>query len=166
MHPDREVQIAALITDKALITILAEYSDFENMFYKESAVVLPEHTEINTHAINLKEGKQPPYGPIYNLALVELEIFKTYIKMNLANRFIYPSKSPVGAPILFDKKLNRSFWLCVDYWGLNNITTKNRYPLSLVGKSLNRLGRAKLFTQLDLTSLYHRISIKKVTSGR
>ena len=108
VHPGREVQIAALIVDKALITIPAEYSDFEDMFSKESAAILPEHIEINTHTINLEEGKQPLYGPIYSLGLVELEIFKTYIKTNLANSFPRPSKSLAGTPILFDKKLNRS----------------------------------------------------------
>ena len=124
-------------------------------------MVLPEHTEINTHAINLQERKQLPYGPIYSLGSVELETFKTYIKTNLANGFIHPSKSPAGTPILFDKKTDGSFRLCVNYWGLNNITIKNQYPLPLIGESLDRLGRAKQFTQLDLTSAYHRMRIKE-----
>ena len=160
VHPDR-VQVAALIADKAPVAIPAEYSDFEDVFFKESATVLPEHTEINTHAIDREEGKQPPYEPIYSLGPVELETLKTYIKINLANDFICPSKSPASIPILFDKKLNGSLCLCVDYRGLNNITIKNRYPLPLVGESLDRLGRAKRFTQLDLTSAYHRMRIKE-----
>ena len=57
VHPDREVQIAALIADKVPITILAKYSDFEDIFSKESAAVLPEHTEINTHILDLEEDK-------------------------------------------------------------------------------------------------------------
>ena len=101
-----------------------EYSDFENVFSKEFATVLLENIEINTHAINLEEGKQPPYGPIYTLGLVELELFMTYIKTNQANGFIRPSKSPTGASILFDKKPAGSLWLYVNYWGLNNITFK------------------------------------------
>lgn len=47
------------------------------------------------------------------------------------------------------------------YRGLNNITIKNRYPLPLVGESLDRLSKAKRFTQLDLTSAYHRLRIKE-----
>ena len=86
---------------------------------------------------------------------MELETLKTYIKTNLANGFIRPFKSPAGAPILFNKKPDRSFRLCVDYRGLNNITIKNRYPLPLIGESLDRLGRARRFTQLDLTNAYH-----------
>ena len=123
--------------------------------------MLPEHTEINTHAIELEEGKQPPYRPIYSLGPVELETLKTYIETNLANGFIRFSKSLAGAPILFDQKPDGSLRLCVDYRGLNNLTIKNRYPLPLIGESLDWLGRAKRFTQLDLTSAYHQIRIKE-----
>ncbi len=69
--------------------------------------------------------------------------------------FIQPSKSPARAPILFDKKLDGSFRLCINYWDLNKLTIKNRYPLPLIGKALDQLGWAKRFTQLDLTSAYH-----------
>ena len=86
---------------------------------------------------------------------------KTYIETNLKNGFIRPSKFPAGAPILFDKKPDGSFRLCVDYRGLNNLTIKNQYPLPLVGESLDRLGRARRFTQLDLTSAYHRMRIRE-----
>ena len=92
---------------------------------------------------------------------MELETLKTYIKTHLKTGFIRPSKSPAGAPILFDKKPDGSFCLCVDYRGLNNLTIKNQYPLPFIGESLDRLGRAKRFTQLDLTSAYHRMIIKK-----
>ncbi len=42
---------------------------------------------------------------------MELEILKAYIKNNLASGFIKPSKSPAGAPILFDKKPDSSLRL-------------------------------------------------------
>lgn len=92
---------------------------------------------------------------IYSLELVELENLKTYIKINLAIGFIKPFKSLVSTTILFIKKPNSSFWLCVNYQDLNNLTIKNRYPLFLIGKSLNWLGWITRFTQLDLTSAYH-----------
>ena len=68
----------------------------------ENAAELPEYTGINDHAIELKKGKQPFFGLIYSLGPVELETLKTYIETNLANGFIWPSKSPIGALILFD----------------------------------------------------------------
>ena len=80
---------------------------------------------MNEHTIELEENKQPLFGPIYSLELVELEILKTYIETNLANGFIRIFKSPARAPIFFNKKLDESFRFCVDYRGLNNITIKN-----------------------------------------
>ena len=121
----------------------------------------PERTKLNEHAIDLGNGKQPPYGPIYSLGLVELEILKIYIEIYLKTGFIRPSKSPAGALILFDKNPDGSLCLCMNYQGLNNLTIKNQYPLPLIGESLDRLGRAKRFTQLDLTSAYHRMRIKE-----
>ena len=109
VHPNQEVQIAALIADKAPITIPVEYSDFKDVFSKESVEVLLEHTEINTLAIDLEEGKQPPYGLIYSLRPVELETLKTYIKTNLANGFIYPLKSPASASICLTRSPMEAF---------------------------------------------------------
>ena len=159
IYLEREVQIASLLTEK--VKIPDEYSDFTDVFSEEKALVLPERTELNEHAINLEDGKQPPYGPIYSLGPVELETLKTYIETHLKTGFIRPSKSPAGAPILFDKKPDGSLRLCVDYQGLNNLTIKNRYPLPLIGELFDRLGQAKRFTQLDLTSAYHRMKIKE-----
>ena len=161
VHSKRQAQVGALLFDKAPTKVLAEYSDYSDVFSVENAAELPENTGINEHAIELEEGKQPPFGPIYSLGPVELETLKTYIETNLANGFIRPSKSPAGAPILFDRKPDRSLRLYVDYRGLNNITIKNRYPLPLIGESLDRLGRARRFTQLDLTNAYYRMRIRE-----
>ena len=161
VHPSRRAQIAHLKADEAPTKVPSEYADFADIFSLKLAVELPKHTGINNHAIKLVDDWQPPYGPIYSLRPVELETLKTYIKNNLANGFIRPSKSPAGAPIIFDKKLDGSLRLCVDYRGLNNLTIKNRYPLPLVGESLNRLGRARCFTQLDLTNAYHWMQIRE-----
>ncbi len=122
---------------------------------------LPENIGINKHIIELIDRKQPPYGPIYAFSLVKLETLKAYIETDLKTGFIRPSKSLVGAPIFFDKKPDSSFHLCVDYWGLNNLTIKNWYPLPLIGEALDRLGQTKRFTKLDLTSAYHQMRIQE-----
>ena len=67
-------------------------------------------------------------------------MLKTYIKNNLANDFIRSLKFFVRVPIFFDKKPDGSLRLCIDYQGLNNLTIKNWYLLSLVNKLLNQLG--------------------------
>ena len=156
-----KAQVGALLFDKAPTEIPAEYSNYSNVFLAENAAKLPENTGINEHTIELEKDKQPSFGPIYSLGPVELEILKIYIKINLANGFIQPSKSLAKAPILFYRKPDESLCFCVDYWGLNNITIKNQYLLPLIGESLNRLGRAKRFTQLDPTNAYHLMRICK-----
>ena len=65
-----------------------KYSNYNNIFLIENVAKLLKNTRINKYAIKLKEGKQLPIGLICSLRLVELEIFKIYIKTNLANGFI------------------------------------------------------------------------------
>ena len=146
VHSERQAQVGALLFNEAPTEVPAEYSDYSDVFSAEHAAELPENTGMNKHAIELEEGKQPLFNPIYSLRPVELETLKTYIKTNLANGFIRPSKSPAGASILFNKKSNGSLRLYVNYQGLNNITIKNRYPLPLIDESLDLLGRARRFT--------------------
>ncbi len=68
-----------------------------------------------------------------------------YLENNLANSFIKPSKSPTRVLIFFDKKPDGSLQLCINDWGINNLTIKNRYLLPLVRESLDRLGLAQGF---------------------
>ncbi len=94
IHPSRAPQVledttlAALQWDKSSIEIPAEYSDYADVFSSDLAMELPENTEMNEHTIELIEGKQPPYGPIYALSPVELETLKTYIETRLKTGFI------------------------------------------------------------------------------
>ena len=83
------------------ISIPSKYANFSDVFLKESAAVLLNSLDINKHAIDLEPGKQPPYRPICTLGLVELKIFKTYIKTNLTNKFIWPFKSSAKVSIFF-----------------------------------------------------------------
>ena len=138
IHSDREAWIAFLFTKE--VKILDKYSDFTNVFSEKKALVLPKRTELNEHAINLEDGKQPLYGLIYSLDPMEHKTLKTYIKTHLKTGFIQPSKSPAGASILFDKKPDGSFRLYINYQGLNNLTIKYRYPLALIKELLDRLG--------------------------
>ena len=109
VHLSSRVQIAALVANKTPTSISTEYSDFVDVFSPELASELLEYNRINNHTIKLVNDRQPLYGPIYSGRLVELEILKIYIETNLKNGFIRPSKSPVGAPIFFDKKPDSSF---------------------------------------------------------
>ena len=159
IHAAQKAQIALLLAKK--ISVPKEYADFSDVFSKKSVAVFPKCSNINEHAIDQKPGKQSPYKPIYSLSPVELETLKTYIETNLANRLIWLFKSFARALILFVKKPDKNLCLSVNYHGLNNLTIKNWYPLSLIGELLDWLGKAKRFTQLDLISAYYRMRIKE-----
>ena len=88
-----KAQVGALLFNKVLTEVPAEYSDYSDVFLAENAAELLENTGINEHVIKLEEDKQLLFKPIYSLGPVELETLKTYIKTNLANSFIRPSKS-------------------------------------------------------------------------
>jgi hypothetical protein len=133
-----------------------EYREFTKVFSKEEADKLPPHREYD-HRIPIEEGKSPPFGPIYQLSPVELEVLKNYIDEHLRKGFIRHSQSPCAAPVLFAAKPDGGLRLCVDYRGLNKITIKNRYPLPLIGEILERLGNAKFFTKFDVRDGYYRL---------
>ncbi len=139
------------------ITIPSEYLDLAEVFSEEAANTLPEH---GPQDLALETSGTPPFGPLYNLSQVELEVLREYISDNLAKGFIQPSTSSAGAPVLFIKKGDDSLRLCVDYRGLNLITQKNRYPLPLISEALDRVVGAKIYTKLDIRAAYNRIRVR------
>ena len=102
-------QIFGVITEETSMKVSAKYSDFVDVFSLDLASKLFKHTGINNHVIELVDGQQSPYGPIYSPRPVQLETLKAYIETNLANGLIRLSKSPTGTPILFDWKLDDFF---------------------------------------------------------
>ena len=135
MHHLKKAKIEYLKVDKAYIEVPHKYVDFVDVFSPKLVTKFPKH-RINNYVIELINDWQPPYNSIYSLGPVKLEILKAYIKNNQVNSFYRPSKSPVGAFIFFIKKLDSSLRLCGNYQGLNNLTIKNEYPLSLIREPL------------------------------
>ena len=84
------------------------------MFSKTEAYKLPGHRPYDL-SILLQEGTTPPFGPVYDLSPLELNVLRKYIDDNLQKGFVCHSQSPAGAPILFVKKGDGSLHLCVDY---------------------------------------------------
>lgn len=153
LSPEQEVA-------KLKISIPAKYHHLLPLFSKINADKLPPHRYID-HAIDLIEGSQPTFGPLYNMSELELKAVYKYLQENLQKGWIRPSKSSAASPILFVRKADGGLRFCVNYKALNDITQKNRYPLPLMNESLRRLAKAKIFTKLDLRSAYNLIRIKE-----
>ena len=106
----------------------------------------------------MTENKTPFKHP-YRLSPKELAEAKKQIADLLAKGFIQPSQSPFGSPILFGQKKDGSLRMCIDYRGLNAITSRNRYPLPNIADLLDKFSGATVFSSLDLASGYHQIRI-------
>ena len=118
-------QISSLIAKKTLTKVPNKYDNFVDVFSLDLVSKLFKQTKINDHAIKLVNSQQPPYGLIHSLEPVELETLKAYIKINLANGFIKPSKFSAGTSILFKQKIDNFFQLCINYQSFNNLTIQN-----------------------------------------
>nr|GEW27391.1 putative reverse transcriptase domain-containing protein [Tanacetum cinerariifolium] len=75
--------------------------------------------------------------------------------------FIRPSSSPWGAPVLFFKKKNGSFRMCIDYRELNKLTVKNRYPLPRIDDLFDQLQGSSVNSKIDLRSGYHQFRVRE-----
>lgn len=104
---------------------------------------MPPHRLID-HIIPLNDNQQPPFGPLYGMSSVELTALREYLEDNLAKGFIRYSSSPAGEPVIFVWKKDGSLRLCVDYLGLNGITSMNQYPLPLIIETLDCLQGARI----------------------
>ncbi|WVZ26804.1 hypothetical protein V8G54_000096 (mitochondrion) [Vigna mungo] len=105
-------------------------------------------------------GARPVSVAAYRMAPAELAELKKQIEELLEKKFIRPSVSPWGAPVLLVKKKDGSSRLCVDYRQLNKVTIKNKYPLPRIDDLLDQLKGAGVFSKIDLRSGYHQILVK------
>ncbi|GJS62174.1 putative reverse transcriptase domain-containing protein [Tanacetum coccineum] len=75
--------------------------------------------------------------------------------------FIRPSSSPWGAPVLFVKKKDGTFRMCIDYWELNKLTVKNRYPLPRIDDLFDQLQGSSVYSKIDLRLGYHQLRVRE-----
>ncbi|GKF26632.1 putative reverse transcriptase domain-containing protein, partial [Tanacetum coccineum] len=97
----------------------------------------------------------------YRLAPSEMKELSEQLKELSDKGFIRPSSSPWGAPVLFVKKKDGSFRMCIDYRELNKLTMKNRYPLSRIDDLFDQLQGSSVYSKIDLRSGYHQLRVRE-----
>ncbi|GJT62560.1 putative reverse transcriptase domain-containing protein [Tanacetum coccineum] len=97
----------------------------------------------------------------YRLALSELQELSTQLQELSDRGFIRPSSSPWGAPVLFVKKKDGSFRMCIDNRELNKLTVKNRYLLPRIDDLFDQLQGSRVYSKIDLRSGYHQLRVRE-----
>ena len=101
-------------------------SNYDEIFQEPSG--LPPKREIQ-HEIHLQQDVPLPNVGMYRMSAVEMIEIKKQVQDLLDQGEIRPSTSLCGSPIVLVPKKDSTWRMCIDYWALNKITVKNRYPL-------------------------------------
>nr|GEY22017.1 reverse transcriptase domain-containing protein [Tanacetum cinerariifolium] len=108
--------------------------DFPKVFPEDLPVFLPmRQVEFQ---VDLVPGAAPMARAPYRLAPTKLQELSTQLQEVSDKEFIRPSSSPWGDPILFVKKEDRSFQMCIGYRKLNKMTMKNQAAFQLLKQKL------------------------------
>ncbi|GJT23519.1 putative reverse transcriptase domain-containing protein [Tanacetum coccineum] len=133
--------------------------DFPGVF-PEDFLGLPPTRQVEFQ-IDLVPGAAPVAHEPYRLAPSEMKELSEQLK-ELSNKgFIRPSSSPWGAPVLFVKKKDGSFRMCIDYQELNKLTVKNRYPLPKIDNLFDQLQGLSVYSKIDLRLGYHQLRVRE-----
>ncbi|GJY79352.1 putative reverse transcriptase domain-containing protein, partial [Tanacetum coccineum] len=129
----------------------------EEKVFPDNLSGLPPSREIEFH-IDLIPGEMPVAKSPYRLAPSEMEELSSQLRELWDKGFIRPSSSPWGA-LIFIKKKDGSFRICIDYRELNKLTIKNCYPLLRIDDLFDQLQRSQYFSKIDLRSEYHQLRV-------
>ncbi|GJT42483.1 putative reverse transcriptase domain-containing protein [Tanacetum coccineum] len=111
--------------------------------------------------IDLIPGAAPVARVPYRLALFEMKELSEQLQELSDKGFIRPSSSLWGAPVLFVKKKDGSFRMCIDYQDLNKLMVKNRYPLPRIDDLFDKLQGSSIYSKKDLRSDYHQLRVRE-----
>ncbi|GJV80277.1 putative reverse transcriptase domain-containing protein [Tanacetum coccineum] len=133
--------------------------DFPEVFPEDLPGIPP--TRQVEFQIDLIPGAAPVARAPYRLAPSEMKELSDQLKELSDKGFIRPSSSPWGAPVLFVKKKDGSFRMCIDYRELNKLTVKNHYPLPRIDDLFDQLQGSSIYSKIDLRSGYHQLRVRE-----
>ncbi|GJU23002.1 retrovirus-related pol polyprotein from transposon 17.6 [Tanacetum coccineum] len=108
------------------------------------------------YKVLIVQGDRSDKGKKSKLSIISCTKTRKYIK-----RGIYKTSSPWGAPVLFVKKKDGSFHMCIDYRKLNKLTVKNRYPLPRIDDLFDKLQGSRVYSKIDLRSGYYQLRVQE-----
>ena len=154
------IQVTTLLEkeDKPNLEDFVVLREFRDMSVDEIPELSPRR-EID-FSIDILPRSPPISKEPYQMSIPELTELKIQFQELLDKEYIRRSVSPWGAPVLFVKKKDGTLRLCVDHRQLNKMTFKNKYPLPRINDLFDQVGGAKIFSKLDLRSVYHQVRIK------
>ncbi|GJW31873.1 putative reverse transcriptase domain-containing protein [Tanacetum coccineum] len=138
------------------VPVICEFPDV----FPEDLPGLPPSRQVE-FKIELVPGAAPVARAPYRLAPSEMKELARQLQELSDKGFIRPSSSPWGAPVLFVKKKDGSFRMCIDYRELNKLTIKNRYPLPRIDDLFDQLQGSSVYSKIDLRSGYHQLRVRE-----
>jgi len=151
---DKALKITSFVDSVTLL--LLEYHNFLDVFSRELTNILSER-RLYDHKIQLQKSKTSIFESLYDMSQDELRILKKYLKNNLIKDFIQVSSFLAISSILFVKKSSEELRFCVNYRSLNVMTVKNRYSLSFIRETLDRLTKIKYYIKLDIIAVFNKL---------
>ncbi|GKD49625.1 putative reverse transcriptase domain-containing protein [Tanacetum coccineum] len=133
--------------------------DFPEVFLEDLPGIPPSRQV--EFKIDLVPGAAPVARAPYRLAPSEMKELSDQLQELSEKGFIRPSSSPWGAPVLFVKKKDGSFRMCIDYRELNKLTMKNRYPLPRIDDLFDQLQGSSVYLNIDLRSGYLQLRVRE-----
>ncbi|KAG1223482.1 hypothetical protein G6F67_009636 [Rhizopus microsporus] len=113
------------------------------------------HTRLLQHKIIVQEGALSISHRPYRISPLEAEHLQKELEKYTKLGVISPSNSPWAAPVILVKKKNGEYRMVIDYRKLNAVTKKDAYPLPRIDDLLDTLGKAKVFSALDMRAGFH-----------
>nr|GEY62819.1 hypothetical protein [Tanacetum cinerariifolium] len=134
-------------------------SKFPDVFPKDFPGLLPPGKV--EFEIELVPRAAPVARAPYRLAPSEMKELAKQLQELSHKGFIRPSSSPWGAPVLFVKKKDGSFRMCIDYRELNKLTIKNHYSLPRIDDLFDQLQGLSVYSKIDLRFGYHQLLVRE-----